>query len=275
LFWLMWTENPAATNGDGTGAPCNRASLINDAGTQVLNFQFAVSDYTSPTQVGLSLYWPLCGNEYNSSTKHCINQAPAMPVAYYEEVVYKLTGISQPFSDIISSSDSASVFDGDPAAPSGVFLDPVILEALANNNSATAWNFDNYISACPSGKCSGGWFKSPDLGNYHTYANLTTSDGSSTLSSCEYVDNAGLSGQTGTIGVGGTTDGTYCTHWPQFVGSELNPHNRRTMRSIGNSAGRFTSTVGILIKSVRIFSCPSYRTANCTASQSGGNVVWH
>jgi len=275
LFWLMWSSNFTATNGDWSQAPCNRASLIDDGtGTHVLSYSFAPSDNTSQI-VGMSLYWPLCGNVYGGGG-HCISQRPAMPVAYYEEVVYKLaSGATQPYSDIVVSSDSSSVFDGDPAGSPGVILDTVILEANANSYSGTAWAFDNYISACPSSKCSVGWTKAPDLANYHTYANLTTTDGNSTLSTCEYVDNSGLSGTSGTINNGGTTDGTYCTHWPNFTGSELTPHDRRTMRGIGNPLNRFTNTVTIDIKSIRIFACTSYRSNNCTASQSSGSVVWH
>src|SRR6202030_349684 len=190
LFWLMWVNNNASTNGDGPGAACNRASLIDDGtGTHVLNFQYAPSDAIDGSHQGLTIFWPLCGDS-------CVSQRPALPIAIYAELTYKLTGTSQPpLSGIIHSLDSAGQFDNDPGLvgnPGGLgFLDVVWIEALANTHPGTAWAIDNYTTSCGGDKCSVGHYGAPLYNSYHTLGHLVTTDGSSTMGACWYVDGAG------------------------------------------------------------------------------------
>jgi hypothetical protein len=262
LFWLMWIAG-TGTNGDAGGAPCNRVQMVTDGTIQVLNFQFAPNDTVTGSHNGLGLYWPLCGNS-------CLSQRPAMPVAYYEEITYRLAGgVSQAQTRIIDSSDENSVFDNGPQQSSG-FLDMVWIEALSNN-AQSATSFDNYSNCC--GKSTAGGFWTPAVASYHTYANLTTTDGT-TLSSCLYVDGAGLN-YASSVDWGGT----YCSNWANFGTSEINDHDRRFWKFIGdfelvNNAvpGDLSNIVSIYIKSIRIFTCANYKGAgnNCV-----GPLVFH
>jgi hypothetical protein len=264
-FWLMWHPSGPGfgTNGDGGGpVPCARATLVNDGGTQVLNFQFAASDWSSGGNFAMSLYWPLCGNS-------CVGMRPALPVALYEEITYRLpSGTAQSIAGIINSRDENSVFDGSPSQGGG-FLDMVWIEALAQGGSSFL-SLDNYVStgAC-GGKCTAGGSWVPPLTTYHTYANLSTTDGSTALSSCHYLDGAGVT-FTSTV----SWDGTYCGHWINFVGNEINDHDRRNWNFIGwpTLASPPTATISINIKNIRIFACTNYLGSgnNCT-----GPFVFH
>jgi hypothetical protein len=268
-FWIGWGAYADQTNSDQGGpAACNRFSLVSDAGTQVLNFQFSNSDAIDGNHQSLALWWPQCGNRCSPNV--------ALPSAIYYEITFRLAaGVAQSASNIILSLDSMSLYDADPnEGPSG-WQDFVILEALANNHPATGWMMDNYLTAsnsggCASAKCSSGFIGASDLGNYHTMATLVTTN-NSVMSICQYMDNTGMALPHQTFN-GATFDGTYCQHVTAWLPDELNPHDRRIYLSLGPYPFGSFNPISVNIKSIKIVACNNYtgRGNNCV-----GPVVWH
>jgi hypothetical protein len=266
-FWLTWGGGNV-TNNDQGHAPCDRLIRVQESdGTWVIEWQFGASDVTSNI-IGMNLYWPLCGN-------NCTNYRPALPTAFYEEVTTEVeSGLTQNGGhnqNVVYSFDENSIFDNSPSQASG-FMDMSLAELYVNKGSDAGYtgitSMDNYT---PGGKVTSGFTYLYDLGNYHTYADLSTTSGNN-FSICYYVDASPISNI-----LYSSIDGTYCGHYPSFQSNEIADHDRRFARLTNWDTTYFVNTITIRIKKIRIFTCSSYVGVgnDCTASQSGGSVVFH
>jgi hypothetical protein len=87
-----------------------------------------------------------------------------------------------------------------------------------------------------------------DPTHYHTYAGRLTSDGSTLVSACSYVDNNLIA----------------CKN-PQAAGAEFNQRNFLIVNN-GMSNATVTQQTDMYVKSIRVWSCANWQTTMCNGT---------
>jgi hypothetical protein len=233
--------------GGPIGRACNkRLTMVSDGGSRAAHLTFLASDAGSASQVELS--WPDHWNHVTSST--------GLPNQYYAEATFRLSpssmqgagpggGVMMAWWDMITSGQSD-------------WVEVDFIEINMNSFNGTGWlngtGMADWARNCPSGGggyCAGA---SPNLEThvdytqYHKHAVLITSDGSTRIQKCLYLDDV-LQGCQSVV--------------PHNV-AEYSQHVNNIAWWLGY--GNNTRDLDLYLRNQRVFTCSSYKVGNCFGS---------
>jgi hypothetical protein len=222
--------------------PCNRANITTDGGAQVLTLHFPASDYVAPQNaVVLSYFAPFtaAGNNF--------------PINLYTSITFRIAagGLTQG-----SQVNIFGIFSEiGPSHPS--WWEPDMFEVLSDTFvSGSGWTWgDGSLDWCNGTICNSLPTDPPDhadLTQYHKIDTLLTSNGSSIVEKCSWIDGTFL----GCNGLSLFSSAEYTIHdytIPIFAGGVL-PNQP------------ITTNVDVYIKSFSIWECASWQTTACSGT---------
>jgi hypothetical protein len=263
-FWWFgyWGESGQQPH---QGAPCSRIIMENDPsiGKQVLHLQYLSSDSavgSNPNNQILTLTWP--APPFNGPPVNYL------PIEYYMEITFRQSEAGLTQSHQINNQRFY-------LGPSGFnspscYFGPDNFEILTNSNSDSGWVYGDCAGFGPatSDCVSTGqqWCGTPpeglakDLTQYHTCGTLFTSDGTTQMYMCAFVDGVN------------TTNGCPGPYRPAFTAPLANHQyimiNGRGTDSLDRANGSVTVNEDIYIQRIDIWVCPgSFMTSQgCTAT---------
>jgi len=255
-FYINWWSNPPAH------APCNRATIVSDNGTNVLQMQYLTGDWNVGCAANGNT-WP--GGVPGNQNYHCgdfarldwptffsNNPTPALPGAMYTEITFRVPSAANfnPAPNAVESFDwwvtnvSVNNYEED-------FME-------VEDNSGPPWNA-NWSVANGGGYISGGDL-SVDWTSYHTEQNLYTNNGSGgNTVGCYWID--------GTFG--GCKEGRMPTLTAADNGHIVEVDVGGASCSGGDTNPPLCAPNGITVyvKRILVMECPGYNTGSaCTGS---------
>ncbi len=247
---------------------------------QVLSVSCPPSEGCARQATGGNIQWPhvlwQLSEPCNTFTAGC------MPIEYYFELVFRIptagwdqssgaahvnhywTGRNSdpsggiPYPNVYMETDPFETV-GPPStncAAQGIPLAPCYTQGGVENSN------DPQVVTTPQGEFGQG--TTTDFQNYHTLAALVTSDGSSVIWECVFVDGA-------LTNPSGTTQCISMTSQPSFSpGGYLQHDNGFTTEFDLFGTGNPVVPIQVLYKSLKIWECPNYQTATCS-----GTLITH
>ena len=180
----------------GSTPSCGLIDLETDGtiGKQVLHGRMNVGD-SNGRWIGIT--WPDGNNVYGGPGPN------GLPFSYYVEVTYRTTSASLSQSDNQDVQNFYNVFSG---SGYGAFFEKDYFEVQSGQFNGSTWLIgDGGIEwgPCNNGQCNfmNGQTDSErsDVTQYHTYGSLFTSDGTSQVWKCAYLDGAAATANCGTL----------------------------------------------------------------------------
>jgi hypothetical protein len=260
----------------GTPVPCNRMTIENDGGTQVLHLQYLHGDSVATTYIrplefaystldhhgGVQSGWPQ-PNSPGSDT---------LPQEMYAEITFRMPQYSLDQGQLGRDIPFAwwQMGAAGSASPTGVEID--YIEINSDSNGGSGWLNGTGMRDWCSGGTGCGDFNQPintwvDYTQYHKFGVLVTSDEATNFAKCLFVDDV-LQG---------------CQHITPKDATSF--HTNRALDPyylavwIGNNGGdndpnlyESINPVDVYIKSERIWECGAY-TSSTTATCAGSTWV--
>jgi hypothetical protein len=242
----------------GGSVPCNRLTIATDPtfGGTVAHFQYLQNDKATIGQNIFQLAWP---GAWLTTTGF----PPYLPNEMYYEISFRLSpatltaGTAWPIDIWQETTRSPCGPGGGPCPPSWVEIDFMEYDDLGQPGSGFKWG--GGIIDWPYGNPAYGpvTVGATDLSVYHTLRVLITSDESSAISKCTWID--------------ATPYGCIQVH-PQNVpgadaqttAEEYHQWNNAITFFLGQGgASSISSNLDAYIQSIRLWECSGYKTTRC------------
>ncbi len=222
--------------GQPSGISCGATTITTDGGTQVLHIQTPGGSYYQLNYPG---YWLKSGG------------SPGFPLEMYVDITFRIASsvLAQNINSSVDIWQQARGVRSDNTFPPNNWYEPDFLE------------IDNNDPRCPGGNWAGGLIDqggagfgpvtcgTDDLSQYHKLAVLMTSDGSTDLWKCTWMDDVFRE----------------CIHWPP--NSVTFPQHDGSLEI---TVGNLSVTADVFVKSINIWECASWQTTTCP-----GTMVTH
>jgi hypothetical protein len=221
------------------GVPCSDSTITTDGGSQVLLVQ--------QDKVGTPLSFLYPG--------HWVQPGVFFPNETYIEMTFRTTSQSlvQNGSGPFGSIDWfwESLRGETPPPPSWVEID--FLEIVNTPHSSPNWG-GGLLDWQPNPNYGPVTYGTTDLTQYHTLGVLVTSDESSNIYKCTFMDGSFIG----------------CINQAQGEPRNYVQHNNAVTVWLGWPGTNYTSPVQVYIKSIKIWECANYQTTGCP-----GTMVTH
>jgi hypothetical protein len=221
--------------------PCNRTSIVTSPhGAQTLHIQTPLSEMNGP-HIMMRFQWPSIGGTDSF-----------LPVANYNEIVFELVGRDQS-----GGGHNPDVFNwwhraDDNAPPNREFDDIEIF----SGGYTTASTYTQYFLNQGVGACCGP--DGVDWSQPHRWGTLTTSDESTGIAMCNYLDGV-LKNCSQMQPTGSASD----------IQSQYSFRRNNMVLEIGNQGSdpsSFVSNIDVYIHKIQYWACANWQTATCPSA---------